>query len=259
MLLTVAVGVPLRNGFVAEVPPTECSGYGMHRQRLQKTIGYEFKNPDLLNEAITHPSIAHENGSPRNPHNQRLEFLGDAVLQVVLTDYVYRTFPDLQEGQLTQLRAHLANRHTLFRRAQAIEMGKYLLLGKGEETSGGRTRLSNLADAFEALIGAIYIDTGIRAASTFIRRQFKDEFKSLQLSVPQQNPKGYLQELLQAKSTASPHYRVVSESGPDHSKHFEIIVEWEHKDIGRGCGSSKKEAEAAAAAAALSVLETSPS
>ena len=230
----------------------------MHRQRLQKIIGYEFKNLDLLNEAITHPSIAHEAGGQRTPHNQRLEFLGDAVLQVVLTDYVYRTFPALQEGELTQLRAHLANRHTLFRRAQAIDLGKYLLLGKGEETSGGRTRLSNLADAFEALIGAVYLDRGIRAASAFIRRQFKDEFKGLQVAVPKQNPKGYLQELLQAKSPSSPHYRVVSESGPDHNKHFEVVVEWERKEIGRGCGTSKKEAEAAAAAAALRGLETSP-
>lgn len=226
----------------------------MHLQKLQKTIGYTFKNLDLLNEAITHPSISHERSTQNGPHNQRLEFLGDAVLQVVLTDRIYKLYTDYPEGKLTQVRAHLANRHTLFRRAQAIELGHYLLLGKGEETSGGRERLSNLADAYEALLGAIYLDSGLRAARKFILAQFADEFANIKQATPRQNPKGRLQELLQAHSPNGPTYRVIHESGPDHSKYFETIVEWEGREIGRGTGSSKKQAETIAAEAALAAL-----
>jgi ribonuclease-3 len=226
----------------------------MHLVKLQKTVGYEFKNPDLLVEAITHPSIAHERGNESNHHNQRLEFLGDAVLQLVLTDRIYKLYPDLPEGKLTQIRAHLANRHTLYQRARAIDLGKHLMLGKGEEGSGGRERLSNLADAYEALLGSVYLDGGLRAARKFILTQFADEFTNIKQTTPRQNPKGRLQELLQAHSPKGPSYRVVHESGPDHSKHFETVVEWEGRQIGRGNGSSKKQAETAAAEAALAAL-----
>lgn len=226
----------------------------MHLVKLQKTVGYEFKNPDLLVEALTHPSIAHERGNESNRHNQRLEFLGDAVLQLVLTDRIYKLYPDLPEGKLTQIRAHLANRHTLYQRARAIELGKHLMLGKGEEASGGRERLSNLADAYEALLGSVYLDGGLRAARKFILTQFADEFTNIKQTTPRQNPKGRLQELLQAHSPQGPSYRVVHESGPDHSKHFEAVVEWEGRQIGRGNGSSKKQAETVAAEAALAAL-----
>ena len=226
----------------------------MHFQKLQKVIGHEFKNFDLLVEALTHPSIAHERGSECNHHNQRLEFLGDAVLQLVLTDRIYKLYPDLPEGKLTQIRAHLANRHTLFQRAQAIDLGSHLMLGKGEEASGGRARLSNLADAYEALLGAIYLDGGLRAARKFIFTQFADEFLNIKQTTPRQNPKGRLQELLQAHSANGPSYRVVNESGPDHSKYFEVVVEWEGREIGRGNGSSKKQAETVAADVALAAL-----
>ena len=226
----------------------------MQLQKLQKTIGYEFKNLDLLNEAITHPSIAHERG-PENGHdNQRLEFLGDAVLQLVLTDHIYKLYPEHPEGKLTQTRAHLVNRHALLRRAQAIALGDYLLLGKGEEASGGRKRLSNLADAYEALLGALYLDGGLRAARKFIRAQFADEFANIKQTAPNQNPKGRLQELLQTHSSNGPLYRVLHESGPDHNKYFEVVVEWEGREIGRGNGSSKKQAETVAAEAALAAL-----
>ena len=185
----------------------------MHSQQLQKIIGHEFKDFDLLVEALTHPSIAHERGNECNHHNQRLEFLGDAVLQLVLTDRIYKLYPDLPEGKLTQIRAHLANRHTLFQRALAIDLGSHLMLGKGEEASGGRERLSNLADAYEALLGAIYLDGGLRAARKFIFAQFADEFLNIKQTTPRQNPKGRLQELLQAHSANGPIYRVVHESG----------------------------------------------
>jgi ribonuclease-3 len=227
----------------------------MHTQRLQKTIGHNFKNPALLQEALTHPSLAHEKGGHAVAHNQRLEFLGDAVLQLVLTDHIYELYPDFPEGKLTQIRAHLANRHTLHRQALAIDLGAHLLLGKGEETSGGRQRLSNLADAYEALLGAIYLDGGIRAARKFVGRHFKHELRSVKSTSPRQNPKGHLQEVLQARSSANPHYRVIHESGPDHNKHFVAVVEWEGREIGRGTGSSKKLAEVAAAEAALTAIE----
>ena len=226
----------------------------MHFQKLQKIIGHEFKNSELLAEALTHPSIAHERGNDCNRHNQRLEFLGDAVLQLVLTDRIYKLYPDLPEGKLTQIRAHLANRHTLFQRAQAIDLGSYLLLGKGEETSGGRERLSNLADAYEALLGAVYLDGGLRAARKLVLAQFADEFLTIKRTSPRQNPKGRLQELLQAHSSNGPLYRVVAESGPDHRKYFEVVVEWGGREIGRGNGSSKKLAETVAAEAALAQL-----
>jgi ribonuclease-3 len=227
----------------------------MHLQKLQAAIGYTFKDPELLHEALTHPSLAHENGAEGNRHNQRLEFLGDAVLQLMLTDQIYKLYPSQPEGVLTPLRAHLANRHTLCRRARAIDLGRYLLLGKGEESSGGRDRLSNLADAYEALVGAVYLDGGVRAVRKLILAQFKDDFAELDVTSPRENPKGRLQELLQMRSPANPVYRVVHESGPDHKKDFEIVVEWQGKEIGRGQGSSKKQAEAAAAASALAAIE----
>jgi ribonuclease-3 len=232
----------------------------MHADKLQEVIGYQFKDPDLFIEALTHPSLAHEKGAPHNHHNQRLEFLGDAVLQLMLTDQIFRLYPELPEGKLTQIRAHLANRHALYRRAQAIDLGRYLLLGKGEETSGGHTRLSNLADAYEALLGAIYLDGGVRASRKFIATQFAGEFKQIKEATPRQNPKGLLQELLQARSTANPVYRVVEESGPDHNKFFVAVVEWEGRAVGRGNGCSKKQAEAEAAEDALHTLaqEKSP-
>jgi ribonuclease III len=226
----------------------------MHFQKLQKTIDYTFEDNALLTEALTHPSIAHERGNESNRHNQRLEFLGDAVLQLVLTDRIYKLYPDLPEGKLTQIRAHLANRHTLYDRAQAIELGKHLMLGKGEEASGGRVRLSNLADAYEALLGAVYLDGGLRAVRKLILAQFADHFSNIKQATPRQNPKGRLQELLQSHSPNGPLYRVVHESGPDHSKHFEAVVEWEGREIGRGHGPSKKQAETVAAEAALAAL-----
>jgi len=226
----------------------------MHAHELEKIIGHKFKQPELLQEALTHPSLAHEQGNNTLAHNQRMEFLGDAVLQLMLTDRIYALYPSFPEGELTQVRAHLANRHTLHRRAQEINLGNFLLLGKGEESSGGRERLSNLADAFEALLGAVYLDGGVRAARKFVHRQFVGEFRQVKETAVRQNPKGRLQERLQADSIANPQYRVIHESGPDHNKHFETVVEWDGQEIGRGTGSSKKLAEVAAAEAALEHL-----
>jgi ribonuclease-3 len=226
----------------------------MRLVELQKKLGYQFKNRALLVEALTHPSLAHEQSTPL-PHNQRLEFLGDAVLQLILTDKLYKMFPHQNEGELTQRRAHLANRHTLHRLATALELGDYLLLGKGEERSGGRTRTSNLSDALEAVIGAIHLDGGMRAARKVVLALYKNDLKGLRHAAPKQNPKGTLQELLQTRSSVNPVYRVASESGPAHARHYEVVVQWNGDILGRGSGPSKKAAETAAARAALAALK----
>jgi ribonuclease-3 len=227
----------------------------MKHNELQERINYQFRDHKLLEEALTHSSVVHETGGAQKHDNQRLEFLGDAVLQVILTDWLYRLFPTGDEGMLTRLRSHLANRHTLYRLAHHMSLGDFLILGKGEEASGGRKRQSNLSNSYEALIGAIYLDGGLFAASQFVRDQFESEVEGLQVRPQRENPKGMLQERLQAKSPKGPTYRISSEEGPDHAKKFEAIVEFEGEELGRGNGASKKEAEMRAAEAALRKLD----
>jgi len=230
----------------------------MNLPELQSRIQYIFQDPSHLEEALTHSSVVHEAGGSEKRDNQRLEFLGDAVLQVILTDWLYRLFPNGDEGDLTRLRSHLANRHTLYRMAHHMGLGEFLILGKGEEASGGRKRQSNLSNAYESLIGAIYLDGGLPAANQFVRAQFQAEVDNLQVRPQRENPKGQLQERLQAKSPRGPTYRIHSEEGPDHAKKFEAIVEFEGNELGRGTGASKKEAEMRAAEAALRKLEEEP-
>jgi ribonuclease-3 len=227
----------------------------MKLQELQDRVNYQFRDLKLLTEALTHSSVVHETGGAQKRDNQRLEFLGDAVLQVILTDWLFRIFPTGDEGLLTRLRSHLANRHTLYRLAHAMSLGDFLVLGKGEEASGGRKRQSNLSNAYEALIGAIYLDGGLFAAGQFVRDQFDREVENLQVRPQRENPKGVLQERLQARSTKGPTYRITSEEGPDHAKRFEAIVEHNAEELGRGVGASKKEAEMRAAEAALKKLD----
>jgi len=221
---------------------------------LQERLGYTFRDAGLLRLALTHPSVAHEAGAP-SPHNQRLEFLGDAVLQLVLTRELYDQFPDFDEGPLTKARAKLVNRRTLAEQARSLGMGPALILSRGEEMNGGRDRASTLADAFEALLGAVFLDGGFEAAREFILREFSPAFGKLSVSPVIENPKGELQELLQARSPAAPEYRVVSASGPDHDRVFECTVHHEGAELARGQGKSKKAAESDAALAALKVLQ----
>ena len=217
---------------------------------LEKRIGYKFRNSLLLAESLTHPSLAYETQKPHFD-NQRLEFLGDAVLQLVLTDELSHLFPKFAEGRLTKLRSRLVSRAALEKYAIAFKLGKYLMIGKGEEASGGRKRASTLADAFEALIGAIYLDGGLSAARAFILLACREDLEHV-TEVPKEiNPKGALQEILQGLSTRSPNYRIVSQEGPDHCRVFEANVEWGGQTLGAGTGQSKKEAEALAARDAL--------
>lgn len=220
---------------------------------LQARLAYTFRDKTLLRLALTHPSVAHESGESM-AHNQRLEFLGDAVLQLILTHELFEKFPAFDEGPLTKGRAKLVNRRTLAEHARALDLGACLIISHGEETSGGRERASTLADAFEALLGAIFLDGGFVAAQAFILREFSDAFGKLNVPPTIDNPKGELQELLQARSPAAPEYHVVSVTGPDHDRIFECVVQHGGVELARGSGKSKKAAESAAALAALKKL-----
>lgn len=219
-------------------------------ESLETRIDYKFTNSLLLDEALTHPSLAYESRKPRLD-NQRLEFLGDAVIQLILTDVLYRMFPNFSEGHLTKLRSRLVSGEALHRYAAKIELGSYLMLGKGEEANGGRRRPSNLADAFEALAGAIYLDSGLEMARAFLLNNFREFIEEIKAEPDESNPKGKLQEYLQSISPTSPRYVIVSQEGPDHETRFNAEVRWEKLTLGRGSGSSKKGAEAAAATEAL--------
>lgn len=220
---------------------------------LQQQLGYQFKDLAQLKLALTHPSVAHEQSAPVQT-NQRLEFLGDAVLQLVLTRELYEKFPAFGEGPLTKARAQLVNRRSLAEQAKQLQLGRHLIVSRGEENSGGRDRLSALADTFEALLGAIFLDGGFDAAREFILRQFADSFGALSGIPTLDNPKGELQEFLQAKSSEAPRYHVASAWGPDHDRVFECTVHHEGVELARGQGKSKKAAESEAATAALNKL-----
>lgn len=220
---------------------------------LQREIHYQFRDPGLLRQALTHPSVAHEQGRSVQ-HNQRLEFLGDAVLGVVLTRELYDKFPEVSEGPLTKARAQMINRRTLADQARQIVLQDHLILSRGEEANLGRSRASALADAFEALIGAVFLDGGFEEARGFVLRSFRRAFGELTVIPTLDNPKGELQEILQAKSPDAPHYEVVRATGPDHDRDFECVVSHGGIALGRGLGKSKKAAESEAAIAALKKL-----
>jgi len=217
---------------------------------LEEATGYKFKNVSLLEEALTHPSMAYESKG-NHADNQRMEFLGDAVIQLILTEHLYAIFPDFPEGQLTKLRARLVSRDALYQFATAMGLGGHLNIGKGEESNGGRTRPSTLADGFEALMGAIYLDGGLDAARASVHMVCGPWIEQLVQSPEEKNPKGQLQEELQALAPASPVYQTVESSGPDHQKVFKVTVEWQGAILGKGVGKSKKNAETQAAKDAL--------
>ncbi|HEY4285168.1 MAG TPA: ribonuclease III [Chthoniobacterales bacterium] len=217
---------------------------------LEELIGYKFRNSRLLEEALTHPSVAHET-QRQHFNNQRLEYLGDAILQLVITEYLYNHFSNEAEGKLTKLRSRLVSRDTLRIRAEALNLGQHLLIGRGEEASGGRKRASTLADAYEALIGAVYLDSDFETARRFVLGQSRPDLEQVAEEPVDINPKGDLQELLQSISPASPVYELVSESGPEHDKTFVVKCVWEGMVLGQGSGRSKKQAETAAASKAF--------
>jgi ribonuclease-3 len=219
-------------------------------EELQSKLGYTFRDLELLKLALTHPSVAHEQGTPMQT-NQRLEFLGDAVLQLVLTRELFEKFPAFDEGPLTKARAKLVNRRTLADHGKVLNLGAHLTLSRGEETHGGRERPSALADAYEALVGAVFLDGGFDVSREFILREFSGDLGGITVIPMMENPKGELQELLQAISAEAPQYDVASATGPDHDRIFECTVQHGGVELARGRGKSKKAAESEAALAAL--------
>lgn len=220
---------------------------------FQERLGYRFRDDSLLRLALTHPSIAHEQNVAL-PHNQRLEFLGDAVLGLILSRELFEKFPQADEGALSKSRAKLVNTTALAAHGRQIDIGAQLRLSKGEDNAGGRDRASALADAFEAVLGAIFLDGGFEAVREFVLREFKHDFSLLSESSDIANPKGELQELLQARSPNAPEYQTVSAEGPDHDRDFECAVLHDGVELARGRGKSKKAAESDAALAALKIL-----
>ena len=219
-------------------------------ESLESIIGHSFREPRLLTEALTHGSVSYE--SQRSGiDNQRLEFLGDAVLQLALSHELFVQLPEADEGRLTKTRAHVVSTKSLAALSRRMGLGQFLVMGRGEEANGGRDRDSSLADALEAVIGAIYLDAGLEAAMQFIQRILGDDLDLVLRGQGESNPKGDLQEKLQAVNSEAPVYRIVSQSGPDHAKLFDAVVTWQGNELGRGSGKSKKEAEVRAAEAAL--------
>jgi ribonuclease-3 len=222
---------------------------------LQVRIGLTFRAPRLLQHALTHKSYANEHRL--SEHNERLEFLGDAVLNLVVSEHLMTTCPDSTEGDLSRLRAAVVSEPSLAAVARTIGLGEYLLLGRGEEQTGGRNKDSLLADCLEALIAAVYLDGGKEAAALLILRFFEDLIKKTCALRGTVDYKTELQERCQERLKVLPEYRVVSESGPDHQKQFEVELMIKGRLSGRGTGRSKKEAEQRAAKEALEKLSDS--
>ncbi|MFA5074299.1 MAG: ribonuclease III [Nitrospirota bacterium] len=223
---------------------------------IEQRIQYAFKNPELLQRALTHKSYANEHRV--SSHNERMEFLGDAVLNLIVSGYLMKTCPQSNEGELSKLRAAIVSEAALAEIARIIGIGKYLLLGKGEEQTGGRDKDSLLANSLEALIAAVYLDAGTTAAETFILRFFKNLIQrtcSLPLAF---DYKTGLQELCQERIKQLPKYKIVSETGPDHLKQFSVELFIKGELFGTGIGKTKKEAEQRAAKEALIRLSEMP-
>ncbi len=216
-----------------------------------RELGLTFSNLDLLVEALTHRSYLNEHRDYVGTHNERLEFLGDAVLELAATDFLYKKFPSKPEGELTAYRAALVNTVSLSESAQALGIGKYLLLSKGEAKDTGRARDVILADAFEAIIGAIYLDQGYGAAEAFVARTLTVKIDAIIAERAYQDAKSHFQEVAQEKKGITPTYETLSEVGPDHDKIFTVGVFLGENEVARGQGKSKQEAEQDAAKAGL--------
>ena len=221
---------------------------------LEEKLGYRFQNISLLENALTHSSYANEHKATGFESNERLEFLGDSVLGMVVADYLYRNCPTLPEGDLTRLRAGLVCEGNLVLVAKELDLGSYLKLGKGEELGGGRTRPSIQADAVESVLAAVYLDGGISAARKLIQHFILDHISRVHEA--SKDNKTALQEIIQRKSGQVLTYALIGERGPDHAKTFCMEVKLNGETIGTGEGRSKKEAEQAAAAAAIQKLNS---
>ena len=222
------------------------------QDNLEQVIGYTFRNKKLLTQALTHSSYANEHRMDKLCCNERLEFLGDAVLEVLSSDFLFHRFPDMPEGNLTKTRASMVCEPTLAFCAREISLGEYLLLGKGEDATGGRMRESVISDALEAVIGAIDLDGGLANAKEFIHRFVLNDMEHKQLFY---DSKTILQELIQSMGEEVLSYEILKEEGPDHNKTFEVRAMLGSREIGRGEGRTKKAAEQTAAYKAILALK----
>ena len=221
-------------------------------KEFQEKIGYQFSDEGLLRQALTHSSYANEKHMKKHSDNERLEFLGDAVLEIITSEFLFREYIDIPEGELTKLRASIVCEQTLALCTKPLELGKYLFLGKGENLTGGRNRKSVLSDALEAVIGAIYLDGGFTNAKEFVHKYILTDIEHKQLFY---DSKTILQELVQGSYTEELHYVLVGESGPDHAKTFNVEARIGEMTVGYGEGPTKKSAEQEAAYHALLVLK----
>lgn len=239
---------PVNTGTAKNSPKTN-----LHE--LQKKIGINFNNPDLLKNAFIHRSYLNEHKNFKGLSNERLEFLGDSVLSIIVSKHLYQELPTSPEGELTQYRAALVRTETLANIGKELELGKYLFLSKGEEDTGGRTNTSILANTYESLIGSIYLDQGVDTAEKFITSTILSNWKKL-LKNAVYDSKSKLQEILQRLHHQSPSYNLISTWGPDHAKSFEMGVYLGSKLLGSGKGKNKQEAAQSAASDALKKVKS---
>lgn len=223
---------------------------------LEKTLRHRFKNKDLLLTALTHPSYRNEKGQETCTDNQRLEFLGDAVVGLLAAEHLFDHAKDMSEGDMTKFRSTVTNRTGLARVAHAWNLGPLLRMGRGESQSGGAEKASNLADAVEAVMGAIYQDGGHKAATKVFARHFAPRLETrLEETPDHDNPKGALQEYTQRLRQTNPEYTILEETGPAHDRSYLAAVTWDNAELARGTGNSKRAAEADAARNALARLQ----
>jgi ribonuclease III len=224
------------------------------QNELQRTLGVPFEQQELLTQALTHSSYANENPGTAPSSNERLEFLGDAILGLIVAENLFQDFPTMAEGEMTRLRSILVKQDTLARVAETINLGSYLYLGKGEESSGGREKPANLARALEALIAAVYLDHGYEVTEQFVLEILDGELANILYQGTIVDYKSQLQELLQAKAQQTPVYNLIETEGPDHDKKFTVEVKLGNEVLATGTGRSKKKAETEAARIALEKL-----
>ncbi len=223
-------------------------------QEFEKKIGVEFKDKDLLLLALTHRSYVNEH-KDTDSHNERLEFLGDAVLELITSDYLFSTYPERTEGDLTSFRAALVRTESLADTAQEIGVGENIRLSKGEEDTGGRSKNYLLANALEAIIGAIYLDSGYEVARDFVHTHLLKKIDHIVENRLDIDSKTKIQEVTQSKYKVTPSYEVIEEEGPDHDKRFTVVVKINGKEIGKGFGTSKQKAEEDAAKSGIEYIE----
>jgi ribonuclease-3 len=226
----------------------------MDLKQLQKELGIEFKDEQKLVQALTHRSYLNENKEKHLPSNERYEFLGDSILELWISDTLFNKFPNFDEGQLTNLRSLVVRTETLARASIQINLGKYISLSHGEESHGGRSNISILADTFEAVTGAIYLDQGLKKANEFLNRMLEPSITEFSSKSILKDPKSLFQEIAQAKKGITPHYQTLSETGPDHQKIFEVGVYLNDQLIATGKGNSKQRAEEDASTKATKII-----